>query len=434
MMGRSASEWRRIGLLGLVPFLLAGPLGAQGQFRLLVEGEAGVRNDGGYGQQQDLALRQDQALGRAGLDIQLSYALERLNLALGYSPYYERSLNQPTVSGTTHRLDFGLVGDLSRTLKLDVRDRLMKTPNLDLYSPAFGPAGPDTTVVTRRGDQLGNTLDVNFTQAFNRRVSLVLGATHDVRKYQDAGLSDSESLGGRLGAGFEFGRAQRLEAAAGVFRYDYKERGSSDVRTLGLAWSSDIGRDNHVRIEAGSYSVDSTVLRPGIPDASESVSDSGWRGALQFAQERRLFHWSLGASHDISPGSGLGRAVTADNAFAGISTVVRRNLTLGLDGNASRQRDLQNDRLGAAEAVENDRALTEFAAGTARFGWTFSPAFRLDGGYSRVWQRSRVAELANLSYSRYFLGLAVRLYSSGETPVEPENLGRTSTDEKPDSQ
>jgi len=432
MMGRSASEWRRIGLLGLVPFLLARPSAAQGQFRLLVEGEAGVRDDGGYGQQQDPLLRQDRTLGRAGLNLQLSYALERLNLALGYSPYYERSLSQPTVSGTTHRLDFGLVGDLSRTLKLDVRDRLMKTPNLDLYSPASGPAGPETTVVTRGSDQLSNTLDVNFTQAFNRRVSLVLGATHDLRKYQDAGLSDSESLGGRLGVGFEFGRAQRIEAAAGAFRYDYRERGDSDVRTLGLAWATDIGRDNHLRLEAGSYSVDSTVLRPGVPDASESVSDNGWRGSLQFAQERRLFHWSLGASHDISPGSGLGRAVTADNAFAGISTVVRRNLTLGLDGNASRQRDLQNDQNDQL-ATRND-ALTEFAAGTARFGWTFSPAFRLDGGYSRVWQRSRVAELANLSYSRYFLGLAVRLYSTGETPVEPENLGRTSTDEKPDSQ
>jgi hypothetical protein len=428
MMGRSASEGWRIGLLGLLPLLLASPLGAQGQFRLLLEGEAGVRDDGGYGQQQDPALRQDRTIGRAGLNLQLSYALQRLNLALGYSPYYERSLNQPTVSGTTHRLDFGLVGDLSRTLKLDVRDRLLKTPNLDLYSPA---TGPDTTAVTRRGDQLGNTLDVNFTQAFNRRISLVLGATHDVRKYQDAGLFDSESLGGRLGAGFEFGRGQRIEANAGVFRYDYKERGDSDVRTLGLAWATDIGRDNHLRIEAGSYSVDSTVLRPGLPDASESVSDSGWRGSLQFAQERRLFRWNLGASHDISPGSGLGRAVRADNAFAGISTVVRRNLTLGLDGNASRQRDLQDDRLDAAES---DRALTEFAAGTARFGWTFSPAFRLDGGYSRVWQRSRVAEFANLSYSRYFLGLAVRLYSTGETPVEPQDLGRTQTDEKPDSQ
>jgi hypothetical protein len=430
MMGRSAAEWKRTSLIGLVPFLLAGPVRAQGQFRLLVEGEAGVRDDGGYGQQQDPALRQDRTIGRAGLDIQLSYALERLNLALGYSPYYERTLNDPAVSGTTHRLDFGLVGDLSRTLKLDIRDRLLKTPNLDLYSPA---TGPDTTVVTQRGDQLVNTLDVSFNQAFNRRASLVLAATHDVRKYQEAGLFDSESLGGRLGAAFEFGRAQRIEAAAGMFRYDYKQRGDSDVRTLGLAWGIDIGRDNHLRLEAGSYSVDSTIRRPGFPDPPESVSDNGWRGSLQFSQERRLFRWNLGASHDISPGSGLGRAVTADNGFAGISTVVRRNLTLGLDGSASRQRELQDDRLDAADP-ERDRALTEFAAGTARFGWTFSPAFRLDGGYSRVWQRSRVAEFANLSYSRYFLGLAVRLYSTGETPVEPADLGRTSTDEKPDSQ
>jgi hypothetical protein len=432
MRARSVAEWSRIGLVALVLLLLVRPAGAQGQLRLVLEGEAGLRNDGNYGlQQQDQAVRRNQDLARAGLDLQLSYARERLNLALGYSPSYERSLHDSTLSGTTQRLDFGLVGDLTRTLRLNVRDRLLSTPNLDLYAPAGTPA---TTVVTRNGSQLNNTADVDFEQVFSHRASLVLGVTHDLHRYQDVNLYDSETLGGRIGASFELVRGQRLEALAGDARYDYKQRGDANIRTLGVAYATDLARSNHARIEGGVYSVSSTVLQPGQPGgpAAERFTDQGWRGALQFDQTRRLFHWSLGLSHDISAGAGLGRAVTADNAFLGLSTAVGRRLTLGLDGNGSRQRTLSGDRLGV-QGNPNDAALTEFAAGTARFGWSFAPAFRLDGGYSRVWQRSRVASFANLSYGRYFLNLAFRIYSTGETPVAPENLGRTTTNEKPDA-
>jgi hypothetical protein len=256
--------------------------------------------------------------------------------------------------------------------------------------------------------------------------------THSLRRYQDAGLSDSETIGGRLGAGFDLARRGRIEANLGVSRYDYRDRGDADVRTLGVAWASDLGRDNHVRVEAGSYSVDSTLRRPGDPLTRERQSDNGWRGGLQFAQDRRLFHWSLGANHDISPGAGLGRAVTADNAFLGISTAVGRRLTLGLDGNVSRQRDLARESTGTALG-DSRSSLTEFAAGTARAGWSFAPAFRLEGGYSRIWQRARVEPFANLSYARYYVNLAFRIYDSGETPLRPENLGRP-TDEKSDDQ
>jgi hypothetical protein len=47
------------------------------------------------------------------------------------------------------------------------------------------------------------------------------------------------------------------------------------------------------------------------------------------------------------------------------------------------------------------------------------PSLRLTGGYSRVWQRARVEPFDDLSYSRYFLGLAFRIFSTGETPKNP---------------
>ena len=114
-------------------FLFAHPAGAQqGRLNVVLEAEAGVRNDGNYGEQQDTALRQDRTLGRAGFNLQLSYALERLSLALGYSPSYDWGLNNDSsgISGTTHRLDFGLVGDLNRQLRLNVRENLLSTPDV----------------------------------------------------------------------------------------------------------------------------------------------------------------------------------------------------------------------------------------------------------------------------------------------------------------
>ena len=94
------------------------------------------------------------------------------------------------------------------------------------------------------------------------------GVTHGLRQYQDAGLSDSETLGGRLGAAFDLTAGSAIEAAAGARALRLRDRGDADVRTLGLAWATDLGRDNHLRIEGGAYSVDSTLRRPGDPAAS----------------------------------------------------------------------------------------------------------------------------------------------------------------------
>lgn len=413
---------------------------AAGELRLILEGDAGVRDDGNYGNldpEQEEILRRNESVGRAGLNLQLSYALQRLNLALDYAPSYERSLKDADVSGTTHRLDFGLTGELTRRLRLDVRERLLSTPDLDIYAPV---AVPETTTVTRRGDQLSHALDVTLNHDFSRRSSLVLGVNHSLRKFEDEDLFDSESLGARIGAGFDLEKGRRFEATAGVGRFDYRDQGDAEIRTVGLVWAQDLGRSNHLRLEGGAFWVESSerllLVLPGeggAPVQTERLvkeSRQGWRGALQFAQEREVIRWALGLSHDVSPGAGLGRAVEADNAFVGLSVPVGRRLELGLDGNASRQNDLSSS---GRDPQDRQRGVTEFAAGTARAAWTFAQAFRLEGGYSRVWQRSEVESFGNLSYARYFLSLAFRIYSTGETPKAPESLGRP-TDEEPDDQ
>src|SRR5690349_651658 len=88
-----AREPRRRARLAALAFLLASPLSA-GELRVVLEGQAGVTSDGNYGQVDQENQSQDyQSIGRAGFDLRLSYALERMNLALAYSPFYERNLD-----------------------------------------------------------------------------------------------------------------------------------------------------------------------------------------------------------------------------------------------------------------------------------------------------------------------------------------------------
>lgn len=453
----SATKDERRRKLRPVPLLLAafwvglagGAALEAGDLRVELDAQAGLRNDGNI-RQTDLGASEpleteDESVARGGFNLKLSYGLPRLDLALTYSPAYERSLDDENLTGTSHRLELGIDGALTRRLKMRIRERLLKTPNLDLYVPLNAP---EPVAVTERGDQLGHSLDVSFDHALTRRTALVIGAEHTLRTFETSDLYDTETLGGRLGWAFNVTEDRRFQATATSGQFDFEERGEADVQTLGMSYADAWGLGGRWSIEAGVFSVDSTRRRAlvALPDNTDipetevvdiEESDTGWRGGLQVAQQRRFFGWNLGYRHDVSAGYGLGRATEADSVFAGVSTTFGRRLTVGLDGNASRHRDLLDDDAELPtepeEPAARDDSLNEFAAGTIRFSWAIFQPLRLTGGYSRIWQESRVEPFEDLSYSRYFLGLAVRVFSFGETPNEPDLQGEPTDEEEPDA-
>lgn len=404
-------------LLALLASGVAAPASA-GDFRVVLETEGSVRSDGNYDQVErpdGLEDEGEENVARAGLNLRLSYQLPRWNLAMGYFPSYEWVLDNSEVHGTTHRLDLGLTGNLTRRLEMQVRERLLSSPGLDLYSP-FLAAEP--VAVTRRGDQLNHALDVGLTQSLTRRTAVLLGATHTLRTFESEDFSDTETLAARIGVGVELAEDRRLDVLATAGTYDFGGSPAepagreADVQTLGAGWQQPFLRDGRFRVEAGLFNL--------APD--EGSEQTGWRGAMELSRQLELFGWSLGARHDVSAGAGLGRATEVDSAFAGLSTNVGRQLVLGLDGSFSRHDDL-----------ENESRILESSAGTARFSWSFSTLARLTGGYSRIWQESRIEPFEDLSYSRYFLGLALQLYRSGEEPMDPARQEEPEDDE-PDAQ
>lgn len=424
---------RQVVLL-LAATLLAVPAGA-GELRVTLDAEAGVRSDGNYGQVAETGTEGEveaQELGRAGLNLNLSWnQLDRFMVALGYSPSYERSLDDSELSGTAHRLDLALRGDLTRRLSLQMRDRLLSTPNLDLFQPVVAGS---PVAVTRRGDQLLHSFDVSLNHELGRRFSLVVGADTSQRRFDDPALFDSDTYGGRIGGAWRWAEDHTFEAIAATSVFSYENDRETDVRTIGIGYTRPLGRNIQLSFEAGSFWVEASRLArapisPGGPiDPGEPVvpvdpvleeeSKTGWRGGLRFSQQLQLFRWDLGYRHDVAPGYGLGRESEVDNGFAAVSTTIGRRLTLGLDANASRQREVHDFGEGR-EASGRD---LEFAAGTARVTWAIFQSLRVTGGYSRIWQSSKVEPFEDLNYDRYFLGLAFRIFSTGETPRLPEDL------------
>lgn len=416
-------------LLSLLPLVFLARSAEAGELRVTLDGEAGVHSDSNYAQVAQTGEETDaRELASAGLNLNLSWnQLDRWQLAVGYSPSYERSLDDAELSGTAHRLDLAVRGDLTRLLSLEARGRLLSTPNIDLYQPVV--AG-EPLAVPRRGDQLLYNMDVSLDHELTRRLSIVGGATASQRRFDDAALFDSETLGGHLGAAWRWTEEHTFDATASSGVYSYENGRETDVRTLSLGYERPLGRNIRLGLEGGAFWVKASepgrapVIDPDPTDPTDPAdptdfaveeSKTGWRGGIRFSQELQLFNWDAGYRHDVAPGFGLGRESEVDTGFVGISTSIGRRLTLGLDGNASRHREL-GDRGADARDLE-------FAAGTARLSWTVFPSIRLSGGYSRIWQSSKVEPFEDLSYDRYFLGLAFRIFSRGEAPRSPEDLG-----------
>jgi hypothetical protein len=394
----------------------AASLGA-GELRVLLEGVAGLRSDGNYLQSAEpvpttsgeARQARQHTVARGGLNLDLGYHRPRLDFALGYSPTYEESLRNRDLNGVTHRLRLGMTGNLSRRTTLSLSERLIASPNLELV--AITPTDvPETMAVPRRGDELIHRADAGLTVEITPHTSYLLSVENMVRTFSAAGLVDSNTIGASAGFGFHRSERSEVQVLAGASRFDFRGVRTADVATGTIAYRRTTGRDSHFRIEGGAFTVTATDLATGIAEARRS----GVRGEIGWNALRERWSWSAGYRHDVAPGIGLGRPVLVDDAFAGIGTVGRR-ASLGLDVNASRSRDL-----GTRIAV---RPLTEFAAATLHASWAFTDWGRLDGGVSRIYQRARVPGFDNLSYSRFFLGVALRLYSRGVAAGPPDQGG-----------
>jgi hypothetical protein len=425
-----AYGWR-LALLPLAVLLFAQPALAAGQLRVLLEADGGLRSEGNYVPRDtplttDGRLRSQSVLfGQAGFNLNLSYALQRWELALIYNPFYETTLNRRDtgiVSGVSHRLSFGLTGQLSRRSVLRLSERFLESPTLEL----FGPTLPDTVVAPRRGNQLIEETDVELDTDLTRSVVFLVGGNAFVRNFEDPALQNSRGVEGRTGLRFHLDEQRDFEIRAATAFYRLGAGRSAHVTTGTAGYRTTYARGNSLHVELGGFTV-SAEEDANLP----SQRQNGIQGIIDLSRQGQLYRWNASYSHGVAPGVGIGRAVVLDDAVLGVSTVGRRfNMSLSVNG--ARSNDFEN-RNGVTttpgtpgtpgDTGRADRRLVDFAAGTVEASWNFGDRGRLHGGYSRIWQRSDLAGFGNVSYNRFFIGLALVIYNTGETPEIPGELG-----------
>jgi hypothetical protein len=401
----------------------AQPALAAGQLRAVLEAEGGLRSDGNYGRlnstgnAEDRLRTQSVLFGQAGFNLNLSYTRQRLDLALIYSPFYAGTLNHKelgTISGVTHRLSFGLTGQLSRRSVLRLSETFLSSPTAEL----FGPTLVNTQAVPRRGNQLLENADAELDTDLTRSVVFLVGGDGFVRHFDDPNLVDSRGVEGRTGLRFHIDEGRDLELRAGTSFYRLAPGVSAHVTTGTAAYRTTFSRGSVLRFEVGGYS----VTNDGVVDQPDRTS--GVQGSVNLSRQGQLYRGEASYSHGVAPGVGIAQPVVLDNAFLGLSTV-GRSLNWRLGANGARSSDLTRRRAvnpPVDTTNANDR-LVDFASGTLEATWSFADRGRLHAGYSRVWQRSEIPGFGNVSFNRFFLGLGLVIYSTGETPKVPGEQG-----------
>jgi hypothetical protein len=372
----------------------------------------------------------DAQVAVAGLRTSLSYVLPRSAVALVYAPSWERNLDRDDIDDeVAHRLDVGYTSEVSRLSRISLRERLLYSPSVDL-SPSFLD---DTVVVTRRGDQLRHSFSLDVATQMTRRWSLLFGGSHTYREYEDPELFDTWSAGSTVGV--QYGRDPRNAWGFGVGyqRYDFEGR-SDDVASVYGSYRAELVRDLRLDVTVGAFQAEQTrepdpdvtpLPQPGaapLPQvAEEEVTEErrGVQGGIGLSGRGQLFSWNVGYDHGVSPGYALGRTVESDRVRAGIVVPFGRRVNFGLNGTGQRNSDLR----------EGEPEVNRLAAGNASLAWSFANWGSVSGTYSRVWQDSEVEALSDLDYDRFTVGIALRLYATGEPPIEPGKEGEARDDD-----
>jgi hypothetical protein len=422
-MRERSSRALRWHLLGPALLLLVQPVAA-GQLDVRLEADAGARSDGNYvqrapddGTNRGGLVSRQQGFGRGGFNLDLAYAVRRFNLALTYNPFYEAGFENRDRAGVTHRLSLGASAALSQRSSLHLSERLLSSPTEEL----FGPTLPATVVVPREGRQLLQDFDAEIDSDLTRKTVLFIGADQFLRTFGDLALADSRGVGARAGLRFHLSPERDLEVKAGGSAYRFGPGRSADVALATVAYARTSARGDSARLELGGFTLSA---QPG--DNARAERSTGLQGVLDLGYQRgehARLRWNASLRHGVAPGVGIARPVVLDNAVVGVTTVGRR-VTVGVSASGARSRDFQElQGVDRPASAAGDRRLVDFAAGTLEASWSFSDWGRLHGGGSRIWQSSRAAAFDNVSYNRFFLGLAVAIFRTGERPENPGEQG-----------
>jgi hypothetical protein len=264
----------------------------------------------------------DDTATRVGLRLRRDVSTPRTNVAVEGSGSWVRY-------GTLSDLNRGVYGgDLSATYLLSRRT------SVSVRDDAQSTYSHEVSALTNTGLLLpyvrtqSNVAELDTRSELDRRWALVVGARHELVRFDSSALVDGSGLTGRAALEHALSRTD-TGLLSGEWQHGTARGQGADIAISRLGWR----RDRHAwRLEfaAGAMRVQSF----GSPDARITTSfDATLTRALGagnvFAR----------ASRAADPGYGLGRTRTYDTVAFGATVASRRGWTATLGGNWTRSRD-----------------------------------------------------------------------------------------------
>jgi hypothetical protein len=274
------------------------------------------------------------------------HSWKRSQLALDYAGSYTRYFNFDAYNGTNHALSLGYTDQISRRLRLDLRESAgsITYGTGQVANAASNDLGDSFTPATRLFDTrtyfLQSTASATYLQS--ARVSYTAGVSAFLQNLKSQGLSN--------GWGYSFNgsmmRRMTKTATLGVtYAYSHFEypgfSSKSDSHTFHGLYATGLGRFWTLSIEAGATvtqvgSVFNAVFLannvPVLVPVSVSLQTIYPSGTVTLKRQFRRASLGFNYYRGVNSGNGTYTTGRLDNVVASISYTGLRKLNLGADG------------------------------------------------------------------------------------------------------
>jgi hypothetical protein len=217
--------------------------------------------------------------------------------------------------------------------------------------PGGGTFTPGQTLLTGRGQNLGNAFETEADVFLSPRASLTFIGGYTNLDYFDSSLLNYGSVDARVGYNYQLDRSNSVGVDYTFVRYDYSNFNQSITsQTAQLTYGRRVTGRLAFQIAAGpeinsfQTPISTNSGSPGgtgggAPTAS-STSTVGWslNTSLQYQLKRSTF--ALSYTHGLTGGSGIQAGAESNTASGSVTRRISRTFTGGITGGYSRSSGL----------------------------------------------------------------------------------------------
>jgi hypothetical protein len=307
-----------------------------------------------------------------------------------YTPFYTRYGSNSQFDTLNHALNLDARYVVSPRSRLGLLERFYSSR--DLSQVDTGETAGEAVILTRLTRRWRNFADAAFDASLSRSLSLQLGASSRIERFDLSPSVDSNMDSGRLGIRKQIGREDAFSTTYSYSRFGFQGAGVDGAESQGmdLSWSHGIPTRTDWTLSAGVSKVSRASERENRITASASLHHPFRR--MDFVSGYRR---GLGAD------SGVANVTVAEDAHAGISARIGQRASMTVRG-----------EYGSRDSVleSGDRIALTYTGGALLGTVTLNPHLNIAAEARRRSQDVTSGTGDDLTVNTFFLRLELRVF------------------------